>query len=101
LSKKIKRTKAVGHCAHAGSKDVHCPGAADSWPSAAPGFIGPSKKGVVSWTGSKKRPRPNRFQINLADVLVLNKIDLAPAELAAQAKEHGENLFPQTTGGCN
>lgn len=33
-------------------------------------------------------------QINLADVLVLNKIDLAPAELTAQAKEHGENLFP-------
>jgi G3E family GTPase len=33
-------------------------------------------------------------QVNLADVLVLNKTDLAPAELTAQAKKHGENLFP-------
>lgn len=33
-------------------------------------------------------------QINMADVLVLNKIDLAPQHLVAEAMSHGENLFP-------
>ena len=33
-------------------------------------------------------------QINMADVLVLNKVDLAPQNLVDEAKSHGENLFP-------
>lgn len=33
-------------------------------------------------------------QINMADVLVLNKTDLAPAELTRDAREHAANLFP-------
>lgn len=33
-------------------------------------------------------------QINMADVLVLNKIDLAPQHLVTEAITHGENLFP-------
>ena len=33
-------------------------------------------------------------QINMADVLVLNKVDLAPEHLVREARSHGENLFP-------
>jgi G3E family GTPase len=33
-------------------------------------------------------------QINMADVLVLNKIDLAPHHLVDEARARGENLFP-------
>ena len=33
-------------------------------------------------------------QINMADVLVLNKVDLAPQNLVDEAKAHGEDLFP-------
>ena len=33
-------------------------------------------------------------QINMADVLVLNKIDLAPQHLVDEARARGENLFP-------
>lgn len=33
-------------------------------------------------------------QINMADVLVLSKVDVAPEPLVAQALSHGENLFP-------